>query len=52
MKKNNNNYFFGDKLRMIREKKKITLKEIATKIGVSESLISQIETSFKHLLRT
>lgn len=36
-------YKFGEKLRTIREKKKITLKEIAEKAGVSESLISQIE---------
>ena len=45
MKENNinNNYFFGDKLRIIREKKKLTLKEIANKISASESLISQIE---------
>jgi transcriptional regulator with XRE-family HTH domain len=41
--KENNNYFFGDKLRIIREKKKLTLKEVANSIGVSESLISQIE---------
>ena len=45
MKENNKNYYFGDKLRTIREKKKLTLKEIANKIGVSESLISQIETN-------
>ena len=45
MKENNQNYYFGDKLRTIREKKKLTLKEIANKIGVSESLISQIETN-------
>lgn len=43
MKENNQNCHFGDKLRVIREKKKLTLKEIANKIGVSESLISQIE---------
>lgn len=36
-------YSFGDKLRAVREKKKITLKEVAEKAGVSESLISQIE---------
>lgn len=36
-------YKFGDKLRTMREKKKITLKEVAERAGVSESLISQIE---------
>ncbi|OHD17315.1 MAG: XRE family transcriptional regulator [Spirochaetes bacterium GWD1_27_9] len=36
-------YKFGDKIREIREKKKITLKEVAEKAFVSESLISQIE---------
>ena len=36
-------YAFGQKLREIREKKNITLKEVAEKAGVSESLISQIE---------
>ncbi|MBN1469697.1 MAG: helix-turn-helix domain-containing protein [Fusobacteriaceae bacterium] len=45
MKKNNNNYLFGDKLRKVREKKKITLKEVAKRIGTSESLVSQIETN-------
>ncbi|MBN2619056.1 MAG: helix-turn-helix transcriptional regulator [Spirochaetales bacterium] len=36
-------YRFGDKLRDIREKKGITLKTVANKVNVSESLISQIE---------
>lgn len=36
-------YKFGDKLRTVRERKKITLKEVAEKAGLSESLISQIE---------
>ncbi|HOJ64001.1 MAG TPA: XRE family transcriptional regulator [Spirochaetota bacterium] len=36
-------YRFGDKIRQIRERKKITLKEIAEKINVTESLLSQIE---------
>lgn len=36
-------YMFGDKLRAVREKRKITLKEVAEKAGLSESLISQIE---------
>jgi len=34
---------FGDKLREIRERKGITLKSVADAIGVSESLVSQIE---------
>jgi len=37
-------YCFGKKLREIRKKKKITMKELSLKVGVSESLISQIET--------
>ncbi|MCG8572916.1 MAG: XRE family transcriptional regulator [Spirochaetes bacterium] len=36
-------YRFGEKIRGIREKKALTMKELAGKIGVSESLISQIE---------
>lgn len=34
---------FGEKIRSIREKKSFTMKELAEKAGVSESLISQIE---------
>jgi len=41
----NRSYNFGEKIRKIREKKKKTLKEVAGEIGVSESLISQIETN-------
>ncbi len=36
-------YRFGEKLRDIREKKGITLKTVANRVTVSESLISQIE---------
>lgn len=36
-------YKFGDKLRAVREKKGYTLKEVAVKAEVSESLVSQIE---------
>lgn len=36
-------YKFGGKLRAIRERKNITLKEVAKLAGVSESLVSQIE---------
>ncbi|MBN2511273.1 MAG: helix-turn-helix transcriptional regulator [Spirochaetales bacterium] len=34
---------FGDKIRKIRERKGVTLKDVASRIGVSESLVSQIE---------
>ncbi len=36
-------YQFGEKIREVRERKKMTLREVAEKAGVSESLISQIE---------
>ena len=36
-------YRFGDKLRTVRERKGITLKEVGKKAKVSESLVSQIE---------
>src|SRR5574344_1267976 len=36
-------YHFGEKLRMVREHKGYTLKTVAQKAGVSESLVSQIE---------
>lgn len=36
-------YHFGEKLRMVREHKGYTLKVVAQKAGVSESLVSQIE---------
>ncbi|MDY0131336.1 MAG: cupin domain-containing protein [Desulforegulaceae bacterium] len=36
-------YPFGKRIRKIREKKKLTLKTVASSAGVSESLISQIE---------
>ena len=36
-------YHFGEKLRSVRERKGYTLKVGATKAGVSESLVSQIE---------
>ena len=37
-------YKFGKKLRDIRKKKSFTMKDVASSVGVSESLISQIET--------
>lgn len=36
-------YKFGEKLRTVRERKGLTLKDVAGKAGVSESLVSQIE---------
>lgn len=36
-------YEFGEKIRSVREKRGLTLKAVAQAIGVSESLISQIE---------
>lgn len=36
-------YHFGEKLRQVREAKGYTLKVVAQKAGVSESLVSQIE---------
>jgi transcriptional regulator with XRE-family HTH domain len=36
-------YNFGEKLRTVRERKGLTLKEVAGHAGVSESLVSQIE---------
>ena len=37
-------YYFGKTLREIRKRKNLTMKELSKKIGVSESLISQVET--------
>jgi transcriptional regulator with XRE-family HTH domain len=36
-------YRFGEKIREIRERRSLTLREVAEKAGVSESLVSQIE---------
>jgi transcriptional regulator with XRE-family HTH domain len=36
-------YRFGDKIRAVRERKGLTMKHVAAKAGLSESLISQIE---------
>lgn len=36
-------YKFGDKIRAVREKRNMTLKDVARRVEVSESLISQIE---------
>ncbi len=41
--KNDVKYRFGDKLREVRERKGLTLKSVAEKAKVSESLVSQIE---------
>jgi transcriptional regulator with XRE-family HTH domain len=36
-------YRFGDKIRAVRERRALTLREVAEKAGVSESMVSQIE---------
>jgi transcriptional regulator with XRE-family HTH domain len=36
-------YQFGEKIRAIRERRSLTLREVAEQAGVSESLVSQIE---------
>jgi transcriptional regulator with XRE-family HTH domain len=36
-------YNFGEKIRTVRERRSLTLREVAEKAGVSESLVSQIE---------
>jgi transcriptional regulator with XRE-family HTH domain/quercetin dioxygenase-like cupin family protein len=36
-------YCFGEKLRSVRERRSLTLREVAERAGVSESLVSQIE---------
>jgi len=36
-------YRFGGKIRAVRKRRSLTLKEVAEKAGVSESLVSQIE---------
>ncbi|MDA3851416.1 MAG: XRE family transcriptional regulator [Spirochaetaceae bacterium] len=36
-------YPFGERLRRVRERRKLTMKQVAAEVGVSESLISQIE---------
>jgi transcriptional regulator with XRE-family HTH domain len=38
-------YQFGEKLRSVREKRGLTLKQVAIAVGVTESQISQIERS-------
>ncbi len=38
-------YQFGEKLRSVREKRGLTLKQVASAVGVTESQISQIERS-------
>lgn len=36
-------YRVGEKIRLVRERKTLTLRQVAQQAGVSESLISQIE---------
>ncbi len=43
MLKSKRQYHFGEKIHLVRERRKATLKEVALAAGVSESLISQIE---------
>lgn len=43
MIKSESKHQFGSKLRAVRERRGITLKQVAGKAGVSESLVSQIE---------
>ncbi len=38
-----NGHHFGEKLRLVRERKKLTMREVAERAGVSESMVSQIE---------
>jgi transcriptional regulator with XRE-family HTH domain len=38
-------YSFGERLRAVRERRGITLRDVAARAGVSESLVSQIERS-------
>lgn len=39
----NLNYRFGEKIRLVRERRGMTLKEVGAQANVSESLVSQIE---------
>lgn len=39
----NLNYRFGEKIRIVRERRGMTLKEVGSEANVSESLVSQIE---------
>lgn len=39
----NLNYRFGEKIRLVRERRGMTLKEVGAEANVSESLVSQIE---------
>jgi transcriptional regulator with XRE-family HTH domain len=36
-------YQFGEKIREVRNRRQLTLREVADRAGVSESLVSQIE---------
>jgi len=36
-------HHFGERLRQVRERKKLTMREVAERAGVSESMVSQIE---------
>jgi transcriptional regulator with XRE-family HTH domain len=43
VKAENGERHFGEKLRLVRERKKLTMREVAERAGVSESMVSQIE---------
>lgn len=47
-KKNRESSAFGQKLRELRKKRKLTMKHIADQIEVSESYISRLETGERH----
>ncbi len=43
MLKTRRQYHFGEKIHLVRERRRVTLREVALAAGVSESLVSQIE---------
>lgn len=47
-KKNRSSSAFGQKLRELRKKRKITMKHLADQLGVSESYISRLESGERH----
>ena len=47
-KKNRSNDVFGEKLRVLRKKRKVTMKKLADQLGVSESYISRLESGERH----
>lgn len=47
-KMNRSSSAFGQKLRDLRKQRKITMKQLAERVGVSESYISRLETGERH----